>query len=116
MVIILNEIRSSLGMQVDDTAFDYEILGWINQALSVVSQVLTKVPTVDSVTTFDDIKPSLVDSVYDVDECMNLIEAYLRIAVRLGFDTPPRPAYEVYHDAKMELIWRIFACAGEGTA
>lgn len=103
---ILVSTRSALGVGEDTTAFDTELLLYINSALAILSQNgCGKTLFVTNETeTWDDFK----DPTQEVgNQFFHLVPTYVFTRSKILFDPPP-PSNVAFFDAYInELLWRI---------
>lgn len=105
---ILETIVSGLGLEVDESAFNPEIIMYVNSALSTVYQNGAGTPLVvkDYAQTWEEFKdPAQVEG----NKMFEQIKLYVMLKTKIIFDPPPpstAPYMQSYID---ELLWRIRA-------
>lgn len=105
---ILKTTKKNLGLAADYTDFDPEIIGYINTALSTMTQVGVGpeqgFAIEDDVATWDDLLGG--------DLRLNAVINYVSMAVRLMFD-PPATSFGInaIQDQLNQMIWRIEVAA-----
>lgn len=102
---ILNSVKMYLGISVDDTAFDSDIVIAINAIMVVLNQL-----GVGPATPFVVENASATWSEFLGEEDVGAIRQYLGMRVRLLFD-PPTNTYvmQALKEQTDELEWRIIA-------
>lgn len=102
---ILNSVKTYLGISVDDTAFDSDIVIAINAIMVVLNQL-----GVGPSTPFVVENASTAWSEFLGEEDVGAIRQYLGMRVRLLFD-PPTNTYvmQALKEQTDELEWRIIA-------
>ena len=105
---ILETIVSGLGLEVDESAFNLEIIMYVNSALLTVYQNGAGTPLVvkDYAQTWEEFKdPAQVEG----NKMFEQIKLYVMLKTKIIFDPPPpstAPYMQAYID---ELLWRIRA-------
>ena len=103
---ILETIVTGLGLELNENAFDYEILMYINSALLTVYQNGAGTPLVvkSNVETWDEFKdPAQVQG----NKMFEQIKLYVMLKTKIIFDPPP-PSTATYMQSYIdELLWRI---------
>lgn len=101
---ILNSVKKNLGLAADYTAFDPDVLMYINAVFSTLDQL--GVGPADGFMIEDD-EPTWDDFLGD-DPRLNQIRAYVTLRVKLLFD-PPTTSFliEALDKQRQELEWRI---------
>lgn len=104
MESILTSIKAMLGINADDTAFDNELVIFINGTLSKLSQLGVGPAEGFSITGPTETWEELFEGFTN----LNLVKHYIYIDVRLLFD-PPSNAFIVnaFQDEQKEAAWRI---------
>ena len=105
---ILETIVSGLGLEVDESAFNPEIIMYVNSALLTVYQNGAGTPLVvkSNVETWDNFKDPLQ---VEGNKMFEQIKLYVMLKTKIIFDPPPpstAPYMQSYID---ELLWRIRA-------
>lgn len=103
---ILNSIKQVVGVEIDDDAFDVDILMFINTTFSTLNQL--GIGPVNGFYLEDD---STVWSDYLGDDPnLNSVKAYIGLSVRMLFD-PPATSFHLESMRKQieELGWRLNA-------
>lgn len=102
---ILDSTKKVLGIAVDYTAFDDQIVLFINTAFSNLNQLGVGPETGFHI---EDKTPTWDDFLTDGDETQNNVKSYVYLSVRLVFD-PPQTAYlvQAFEAQLEELGWRI---------
>lgn len=100
---ILTSIKKILGVAEDYTAFDPDIVMYINSALSTLNQL--GLGPVDGLEIED--KTTTWDAFY-TDPKLNGIKTYVGLSARLLFD-PPQTSYLItaLNDQVEQLVWRL---------
>lgn len=102
---ILDTVKKLIGVDVDNDAFDTDLIISINSILSVVRQlgVNTQVETIsDKMTTWSELIPPT--SGYDIEE----LKTYIVLRVRMLFDPPTSSGISTAIQEQIkELEWRI---------
>ena len=105
---ILETIVSGLGLEIDESAFNSEIIMYVNSALVTVYQNGAGTPLVvkDYAQTWDEFKdPAQVEG----NKMFEQIKLYVMLKTKIIFDPPP-PSTATYMQAYIdELLWRIRA-------
>ena len=103
---ILETIVSGLGLEVDESAFNSEIIMYINSALLTVCQNGAGTPLVvkDYAQTWEEFKdPAQVEG----NKMFEQIKLYVMLKTKIIFDPPP-PSTATYMQSYIdELLWRI---------
>ena len=105
---ILETIVSGLGLEIDEAAFNPEIIMYVNSALLTVYQNGAGTPLVvkDYAQTWEEFKdPAQVEG----NKMFEQIKLYVMLKTKIIFDPPPpstAPYMQSYID---ELLWRIRA-------
>lgn len=101
---ILNTTKKTLGIPVDDSAFDLDILLHINSALSVLNQL--GVGPSDSFLVVD--KDTEWSSLTDDVILLSMAKPFVALKVRVTFD-PPGTSFliDAIEKSIAELTWRI---------
>lgn len=102
---ILNSTKKVLGIAAEYTAFDLDILTFINTAFSTLTQLGVGPPMGFTV---DDASDEWDDFTDVADHQWNSVRAYVFLRVRLLFD-PPTTSYLIaaYQKQIEELEWRL---------
>jgi hypothetical protein len=101
---ILTSTKKILGIAGDYTAFDLDILTYINSAFSTLNQ-LGIGPEAGFM--IEDAAPTW-DSFIGTDSRLNSVKNYVYLSVRLIFDPPATSfAIEALNQQKKELEWRL---------
>jgi hypothetical protein len=101
---ILNSIKSLIGIQEDDTSFDYDILITINSILSVLTQVGVGPEEGYEITGS---KETWSDFMAD-DPKMSSVKSYVYMRVKMLFDPPLSSSVaESYNASIKEFEWRL---------
>lgn len=109
---ILQSVKKALGLELDDTAFDQELVLYINSALSVLRQL-----GVGPLSGFMIEGPDAVWATFLTDEKkLNFVKPYVYMKVRMVFD-PPGTAALITAFEKMieEYEWRCVFTDSEKT-
>jgi len=101
---ILNTTKKALGLPVEDTAFDVDILMQINTAVAVLTQLgvgpTTPLSVVDADTEWENLttEPTV----------LSMVKTFIYLKTRMGFD-PPGTSFLLDAMSKNldELTWRI---------
>lgn len=105
---ILETIVSGLGLEIDESAFNSEIIMYVNSALVTVYQNGAGTPLVvkDYAQTWDEFKdPAQVEG----NKMFEQIKLYVMLKTKIIFDPPP-PSTATYMQSYIdELLWRIRA-------
>ena len=105
---ILETIVSGLGLEVDESAFNSEIIMYVNSALLTVYQNGAGTPLVvkDYAQTWEEFKdPAQVEG----NKMFEQIKLYVMLKTKIIFDPPP-PSTATYMQSYIdELLWRIRA-------
>ena len=105
---ILETIVSGLGLEIDESAFNSEIIMYVNSALVTVYQNGAGTPLVvkDYAQTWDEFKdPAQVEG----NKMFEQIKLYVVLKTKIIFDPPP-PSTATYMQSYIdELLWRIRA-------
>lgn len=105
---ILNDVKKMLGMDSEYTAFDQEVIIYINSAISTLTQI--GVGPTEGFTVIDDVAEW--EDFLAADHRLAAIKNYVYLRVRLIFD-PPATSFgitAVENQAK-ELEWRLQVAA-----
>ena len=105
---ILETIVTGLGLEVNESAFNSEIIMYVNSALLTVYQNGAGTPIVvkDYAQTWDEFKdPAQVEG----NKMFEQIKLYVMLKTKIIFDPPP-PSTATYMQSYIdELLWRIRA-------
>lgn len=98
---ILESIKQLSGIESEDTAFDLDILVYINSTISTLYQIGVKseLYTIDEDTNWSDYMPE--------GHVLNMVKDYVSKKVRLKFDPPTGSAMDALKQVIDELEWRI---------
>lgn len=108
---ILTSTKKILGMDASYTAFDQDILTYINSAFSTLNQL--GIGPVNGYTIED--ATSVWSDFIGADSRLSSVKNYVYLSVRLIFDPPATSfAIEAFNKQKSELEWRLNAYR-EGT-
>ena len=103
---ILETIVSGLGLEIDEAAFNPEIIMYVNSALLTVYQNGAGTPLVvkDYAQTWEEFKdPAQVEG----NKMFEQIKLYVMLKTKIIFDPPP-PSTATYMQSYIdELLWRI---------
>jgi hypothetical protein len=101
---ILNNVKKNLGLAADYTAFDVDILTFINSAFSIVNQL--GVGSADGFYIQDD--TAVWDDIGLPANQLNLLKTYLFLKVRVLFDPPATSFLIKAMEAQLEEYeWRL---------
>lgn len=101
--IVLDSVKTNLGIIEDDKSFDDELVMNINAALSKLSNVGLDSKRITKESKWDEI----LDESQRDNQTFNLIESFITTQTKLLFD-PPAPATLGYMKEYLEeSIWRI---------
>ena len=99
---ILNSTKKVLGLDASYSAFDLDILTYINSALSVVHQL----GVIDAVTIDDD--TIVWGDLGTPEEQTNVIKTYVYLRVRILFDPPATSFHKDAVESQLkEYEWRL---------
>ena len=100
---ILTSIKKLLGIPIDYTHFDDDIIIQINSALSALCQLGVGPPEGFSIE-----NASAKWSDFITDPRLNLAKTYVQIKVKLAFDPPTSAALIESYDRQLdEITWRL---------
>lgn len=101
---ILNTIKNMLGLEPDYTAFDTDIIVFINSAFSVLNQLGIGPKNVFSI---EDDSAVWTDFIGDKNK-YNMVKEYIYLSCRTVFD-PPSSSFVLtaYKERMKELEWRL---------
>lgn len=101
---ILNDVKSTLGISVDDYNYDVDIIMHINTVLAVVNQLGIGPTNGLMITNYT----TLWDALLSPGVNLSLVKTYVCLRVRLLFD-PPTTSYmiEAMERQAKELEWRL---------
>lgn len=104
MESILNTIKKLLGIHVEDTAFDVDILVFINSSIAVLRQL--GVGPTDPLLVAD--KDTEWSALTDDDTILSMAKTYIHLNTKILFD-PPGSSFVLDSFKKVidELVWRI---------
>lgn len=103
---ILKDIREGIGLGVDASSFDTELLMHINALISEINQNgVGRSITVDGETTTwsDLMDPTQVEG----NKHFQLVPLYMMMTTKLFFDAPPPSTAEHYSRNSDKLLWRL---------
>lgn len=101
---ILNEIKKPLGLEADYTAFDTDIIMFINTAISTLTQIGVGSSAGFSIKDAADDWPDFIGDATDLED----VKTYIYLKVRLVFDPPAVAAVlEAFNKTVSELEFRI---------
>lgn len=104
MESILNTIKKLLGVSVDDTAFDADILVFINSSIAILRQV--GVGPEDPLLVVD--KDTEWTALTEDATILSMSKVYIHMTTRLAFDPPSNSfTIDAFKRVADELIWRI---------
>lgn len=108
---ILTSIKNRLSVMEDDMCFDQELIGYINSAISVLTQIGVGPEEGFEIKGYDE---QWGDFITDIVQ-MNMAEQYVGLKVRLLFDPPSNATASQYMQKEIEqLDWRLKVRAREG--
>ena len=106
MTSILNTIKSLLGIDLEETSFDLEIMTHINSVISVLSQI--GVDTNNCIVSSSSTSWSELIGFNATD--IELIKTYIFIKVKLLFDPPSSATVlDAFNKQASEYEWRIYS-------
>ena len=102
---ILKTVREAMGLGVDDTSFDSELLIHINASLARINQngVGNLVLVSDDTVTWKD----FIGEVEVGSDIFHLVPLFVSLNTKLIFDPPPPSTVEQYARSCDELLWRL---------
>lgn len=103
---ILKGVRGALGLGIDDTSFDHELVMHINGALgTLVQNGVIKPLVVSSVDqVWDDLKdPETIEYDYMFEQ----VKLFVFVKTKILFDPPPPSTAKYMDDYATELLWRL---------
>ena len=103
---ILKGVRGALGLGIDDTSFDHELVIHINGALgTLVQNGVIKPLVVSSVDqVWDDLKdPETIEYDYMFEQ----VKLFVFVKTKILFDPPPPSTAKYMDDYATELLWRL---------
>ena len=104
---ILKSVKKNLGLEIDYTVFDSEIITYINTAFSTLNDLgvgsASGFSIEDDVAEWDDFLPPTTEKVK-----LSNTKTYVYLKVRLIFD-PPTTSYAIksFEDQLREIEWRL---------
>lgn len=103
---ILKDIRQAVGLSIDTTDFDTDIIMHINSALSKLNQngVGNFVVVKDESLTWGEFKNILQ---VEGNKFFHMVPLYITLSTKLIFDPPPPSTVEYYSKNIDELLWRL---------
>ena len=94
MEIILEKVKTYIGVALDETGFDVELLVLINAAFSTLKQLgFLSTIVVDETTEFPEL---------DDEELMALVEAYVCVKPKSIFDATASPTIKAVYDSHIK--------------
>jgi hypothetical protein len=101
---ILNDTKKALGVSVDDTSYDPDLIMHINSVLAIVNQL--GIGPAEGVAITD--ATGEWSLIIDTDLRLNSVKTYVYLRVRLLFD-PPATGYlvEAIKEQIREIEWRL---------
>ena len=101
---ILSTIKQLLGISVEDTSFDMDIIIYINTVLGILTQLgldeAGNEPIINKYTTWEDLLDDRTD--------LEFVKTYIHLKVKSMFDPPSSSAgMEAMNSIIKELEWRI---------
>ena len=102
----MKDIREGIGLGVDASTFDTELLMHINALISKVNQngACRFITVTNEDTTWGDlIDPTQVEG----NKHFQLVPLYMMMSTKLFFDPPPPSTAEYYSRNSDELLWRL---------
>lgn len=107
---ILTTIKQMLGILMEDTAFDAELISHINSAISDLTHVAVGADEGFAITGYNEVWTDLTDSVPMIGQA----KKYIHATVRLLFD-PPTNSFlcDALTKTKEESYWRIYMLADD---
>lgn len=103
---ILKEVREGVGIGEDTTAFDGELVMYVNAGIGTLNQNGVGLPLIiDGVesTWLDLIDPLQVQGNFS----FGLVPLYLTLNTKILFDPPPPSIVETYSTMIHQLLWRL---------
>ena len=102
---ILKGIKKVLGLDEDDSSFDYDVLTFINAAFTTLCSDLGVGPPVFKI---EDDETTWSEFISDDDGMLSECQTYVFLRVKMLFD-PPTTSYLIsaYKDQLDEHVWRI---------
>lgn len=101
---ILDTIKKTIGVSVEDTSFDIDLMLFINSNLSVLSQIgiteADKTPIINDTTTWFDLIGDRED--------LEMVKTFLHFKTKLMFDPPTNSAMATSIEKIItEIEWRL---------
>lgn len=110
MSSILNDVKHMLGHMPDDTAFDQDLISFINGVFGTLTQL-----GVGPVAGFEITGADEQWADYYTDPRLNAVKSYIFLCAKLQFDPPPSGfVTESYNRQKQELEFRLNVVADYG--
>lgn len=110
---IYDSVKESLGINIEDTTFDNDILMFISTELSILNQMgigkqLGLVSVSNKWIDFKDTEQIRGN------EAFEMVKQFVFISVRLVFDPPPANIEKILNDSKEEIRIRLLLQYGNG--
>lgn len=103
---ILRDVRAGLGLSIDDTSFDVDLIMHINALISKINQngACRFITVSGEETTWEDLMdPTQVEG----NKHFQLVPLYMTLTTKLFFDPPPPSTAEYYSKNSEEILWRL---------
>ncbi len=102
---VLSDVKEGLGLPVDDSAFDVELLMHINSSVIELSQNGVSLPImVDAETKWIDLQdPTRTEG----NKSFQMVPLYVMLNTKILFDPPPPSSVEHHANQIQKLLWRL---------
>lgn len=103
---ILRDIRQSVGLSIDMSDFDVDLLLHINAAIGTLNQngVGKDLIVTDASSTWNDLKDPKQS---DGNQYFKIVPLFLMLSTKVLFDPPPPSSVQVYQDQIDQILWRL---------
>ena len=103
---ILKTVRGAMGLYVDDTSFDYDLILYINGALAILNQNGVGQPLV--VKGEDELWEQFKTPSQTIgNEIFEMVKLYVFMKTRIPFDPPSPSTLSFMQESLDELLWRL---------
>lgn len=104
---IFESIKKMLGLEKEYTAFDPELIIFINMAFSTLTQLGVGPSEGYSITGYDEVWTDYLSNDDPLSKQLEMVKTYIYMKVRLAFDPPAGSVLEAFNKQIAELEWRI---------
>lgn len=99
---VLETVRQTMGLAVDDTSFDTDLLVHSNLALvKLIQNGITKYPMITVDSTWNDVKNGVEN------ESFITVPSFVMLQVKVLFDPPTAANINYMNEQLEEILWRL---------